>query len=71
MSKSNKLTRAVEIVKSSQTKENAINEIMTALQVTKPNAFVYYTKAKKAIGMPVGTRSPKATTEAQVSQASA
>lgn len=68
-----KLQKAVELVKSQSGKDKnfVIQEIMDALGVTKPNAYVYYTKAKKVIGMPVGTRSSKATTDTQVTQATA
>lgn len=45
-----KLSTAVEIVKLSADKQEAMAKIMEELGVTKSNAFVYWTKATKALG---------------------
>jgi hypothetical protein len=45
-----KLQTATEIVKANPEKSVALQAIMTALEVSKANAFVYWTKASKALG---------------------
>lgn len=49
-----KIQIATEIVKANANKTEAINAIMQELSVTKANAFVYWTKAAKSLGLPVG-----------------
>lgn len=49
-----KIEIATEIVKANANKTEAINAIMEELSVTKANAFVYWTKAAKSLGLPVG-----------------
>lgn len=51
MTKVTNLSRATDIVKASANKAEAIAKIVETLSVTKSNAFVYYTKAQKALGL--------------------
>lgn len=66
MSKVTKLSIATDIVKAVSGKADALAAIMEQLNVTKSNAFVYYTKAIKALGQPVGEKAPKAEKVAKV-----
>lgn len=50
MTKVTNLSRAIDIVRANSDKAIAIASIMETLGVTKSNAFVYYTKATKALG---------------------
>lgn len=52
-----KLSIATDIVKNSASKQEAMTKIMETLGVTKSNAYVYFTKATKALG---GDQAPKA-----------
>lgn len=45
-----KLAKATEIVKAAANKQQALDQIVSQLGVTRANAFVYFTKASKAIG---------------------
>ena len=45
----NKIDTAVGIVRKTPDKALALSEIMNILGVTRSNAFVYYTKASKAL----------------------
>lgn len=60
MSKVTNLSRATEIVKATGSKAEALEKIMAELSVTRSNAFVYFTKATKALGQPVGEKPAKA-----------
>lgn len=60
MTKVTNLSKATEIVKSSATKAEALEKIVAELAVSRSNAFVYYTKASKALNMPKAEKSPKA-----------
>lgn len=57
-----KLAKATEIVKASQSKSEALDKIVAELSVTRANAFVYFTKASKALGsvLPKGDKPAKA-----------
>lgn len=60
MSKTTKLSTATEIVKTAVSKQAALAEIQSALGVTKANAFVYFTKATKALGTaPESVKTPR------------
>lgn len=50
MTKVTKLSQATDIVRANPEKAIALVAIMEALGVTKSNAFVYYTKAQRALG---------------------
>lgn len=50
MTKVTKLSQATDIVRANPDKAIAMACIMETLGVTKSNAFVYYTKAQKALG---------------------
>ena len=50
MAKTTKLSQATDIVRSAKTKQQALAGIQSALGVSKSNAFVYFTKASKALG---------------------
>lgn len=70
-----KIEIATEIVKANAVKAEAIDAIMQELSVTKANAFVYWTKAAKSLGLPVGkavatpdTGSPETTASPKVSR---
>jgi len=58
--KETKLSVATRIVKSIPEKNLALSEIMNVLGVTRSNAFVYFTKATKALGQPATEKAPKA-----------
>ena len=61
MSKVTKLSQATEIVKAAKSKQQALADIQNALGVTTSNAFVYFTKASKALGTaPATEKAPKA-----------
>ena len=61
MSKVTKLSQATEIVKAAKSKQEALADIQNALGVSKSNAFVYFTKASKALGSaPATAKAPKA-----------
>ena len=61
MSKVTKLSQATEIVKAAKSKQEALADIQNALGVSKSNAFVYFTKASKALGTaPATVKAPKA-----------
>ena len=49
MAKVTNLSRATEIVKASASKAEALEKIVAELSVSRSNAFVYYTKAHKAL----------------------
>ena len=66
MTKVTNLSRATDIVKESADKATAIAKIVEVLGVTRSNAFVYYTKASKALGQPAGVKAPKAEKVAKV-----
>ena len=57
MTKVTNLQRATEMVKNGtegrMTKADIINHIMAELNVSKANAFVYFTKATKALGITI------------------
>ena len=50
MAKVTNLSRATEIVKASASKAEALDKIVAELNVKRANAFVYFTKASKALG---------------------
>lgn len=50
MSKVTNLSRATDIVKASASKADALDQIVAQLGVSRSNAFVYFTKASKALG---------------------
>lgn len=61
MTKVTNLSRATAIVKASATKAEALDKIVAELSVTRSNAFVYFTKASKALGTAPSTeKAPKA-----------
>ena len=45
-----KLAKATEIVKNASNKQQALDKIVADLGVTRANAFVYFTKASRALG---------------------
>lgn len=49
MAKVTNLSRATEIVKASASKAEALEKIVAELNVSRSNAFVYFTKASKAL----------------------
>jgi hypothetical protein len=51
MSKVTNLSRATEIVKAAASKAEALDKIVAELGVKRANAFVYFTKASKALGL--------------------
>ena len=57
MTKVTNLSKATEMVKNGtegrMTKADIINHIMAELNVSKANAFVYFTKATKALGITI------------------
>ena len=57
MTKVTNLSKATEMVKNGtegrMTKADIINHIMAELNVSKANAFVYFTKATKALGISI------------------
>ena len=61
MAKVTNLSKATEIVKASASKAEALEKIVATLGVTRSNAFVYFTKATKALGTaPATAKAPKA-----------
>lgn len=60
MSKVTNLSRAIEIVKASASKAEALDKLVTELGVKRPNAFVYFTKATKALGTEGARKAEKA-----------
>lgn len=61
MAKVTNLSKATEIVKASATKAEALEKIVAELAVSRSNAFVYFTKASKALGTaPATAKAPKA-----------
>lgn len=59
MAKVTNLSRATEIVKASASKAEALEKIVTVLGVTRSNAFVYFTKATKALGTEAAPKTEK------------
>ena len=63
MSKVTNLTRATEIVRNAVEnnvqKKSVLETLVSELGITRSNAFVYYTKASKALNVPAGEKSPK------------
>lgn len=60
MAKVTNLSRATEIVKASASKAEALEKIMAELSVSRSNAFVYFTKASKALGAEAAPKADKA-----------
>ena len=52
MAKVTNLSKAIEIVKASASKPEALAKIVETLGVSRSNAFVYYTKATKGVTKP-------------------
>lgn len=52
MTKVTNLSKAIEIVKASASKAEALEKMVTDLGVSRSNAFVYYTKATKGVAKP-------------------
>lgn len=73
MSKVTNLSKAVDLVKSGidarTPKAEMLNQLMAELNVSKANAFVYFTKASKALGVTV-TKDKGATTVAKPAKGS-
>ena len=55
-----KIETAIEIVKANSDKKVALDTIVEELGVTRANAFVYWAKAAKVLGMEQAPRQPKA-----------
>jgi len=60
MAKVTNLSRATEIVKASASKAEALDKIVAELGVKRANAFVYFTKASKALGTVAAPKVEKA-----------
>lgn len=60
MSKVTNLSRATEIVKAAASKAEALDKIVAELGVKRANAFVYFTKASKALGTVAAPKVEKA-----------
>lgn len=60
MAKVTNLSRATEIVKASASKAEALEKIVADLGVSRSNAFVYFTKATKALGTEAAPKAEKA-----------
>lgn len=54
------LSKATEIVKASASKAEALEKIVAELAVSRSNAFVYFTKASKALGTVATPKAEKA-----------
>lgn len=59
MSKVTNLSRAIDIVRANPDKQVALAAIVETLGVKRPNAFVYFTKAVKALGTDAPAKASK------------
>jgi hypothetical protein len=71
MTKVTNLSKAIEIVKASASKAEALEKMVADLGVSRSNAFVYYTKPTKGVAKPakaahnIMPSAPKLTTPAR------